>query len=77
MGTMNVKDRTIELGEDGYLSNVEDWDEEVAAHLAAAEGIEMTDRHWEVVNFLRDYYKQYQIAPMIKIVNASMMYGCL
>ena len=68
MGTMNVKGRTIDLGEDGYLSNVDDWDKDIAAHLAAAEGIEMTDRHWEVVNFLRDYYKRYQIAPMIKIL---------
>ena len=72
MGNMIVKGRTIALGEDGYLSNVDDWDEEIAAHLAAAEGIEMTDRHWEVVNFLREYYKRYQIAPMIKILVKKM-----
>jgi tRNA 2-thiouridine synthesizing protein E len=72
MGTIIVKGGTIDLGEDGYLSNVDDWNEEIAAHLAAAEGIEMTDRHWEVVNFLREYYKQYQIAPMIKILVKKM-----
>ena len=44
------------------------WNMDVAKYFAEVEGIEMTDQHWEVVNFLRDYYKQYQIAPMIKIL---------
>src|SRR5512136_636797 len=72
MRTITVNGRTITLGEDGYLSNVDDWDKEIAALLAAAEGIEMTDRHWEVVNFLREYYKLYQIAPMLKILVKKM-----
>lgn len=72
MGAMNVNGRTVDLGADGYLSDVDDWDEEVARILADAEGIEMTERHWEVVKFLREYYKMYQIAPMIKILVKKM-----
>jgi tRNA 2-thiouridine synthesizing protein E len=49
----------------------------VAEHIAKMEDIEMTEAHWEVVNFLRDYFKQYQIAPMIKILIKEMkkMFG--
>lgn len=51
---------------DGHLENLEDWSKEVADYLAKEENIEMTDVHWEVVNFLREYYEEYSIAPMIK-----------
>jgi TusE/DsrC/DsvC family sulfur relay protein len=68
MGNIVVNSRTIEVGADGYLSNEDDWSEDVARTLADAEGIAMTDQHWEIVHFLREYYKMYQIAPMIKIL---------
>jgi TusE/DsrC/DsvC family sulfur relay protein len=68
MGVITVNSRTIHVAEDGYLSDVDDWNEEIARHLAEIEGIVMTDQHWEVVNFLREYYRLYQIAPMIKIL---------
>lgn len=68
MGTISVKGKTIEVDEDGFLANLDDWNMDVANYFAEVEGIQMTDQHWEVVNFLRDYYKQYQIAPMIKIL---------
>jgi tRNA 2-thiouridine synthesizing protein E len=72
MGIIVVNGRTINLAEDGYLSDVNDWDKDVARILADEEGIEMTVRHWEVVFFLREYYKLYQIAPMIKILVKKM-----
>jgi tRNA 2-thiouridine synthesizing protein E len=72
MGSIIVNGRTIDLGKDGYLANVDEWDEEVAGILADEEGIEMTERHWEVVHFLREYYRLYQIAPMIKILVKKM-----
>lgn len=68
MATIDVKGKTIEVDEDGFLANLDDWNLDVANYFAQVEGIEMSDQHWEVVNFLRDYYKQYQIAPMIKIL---------
>ena len=68
MATIDVKGKTIEVDEDGFLANLDDWNMDVANYFAQVEGIDMTDQHWEVVNFLREYYKQYQIAPMIKIL---------
>ncbi len=68
MPTMEFQGKQIEVDDDGYLLNLEDWTPDLAGHLASQDGISLTDAHWEVINFLRDYYKQYQIAPMIKIL---------
>jgi tRNA 2-thiouridine synthesizing protein E len=68
MPTVDVKGKAIEVDEDGFLANLDQWNEDVANYFAEVEGIQMTQQHWEVVNFLREYYKQYQIAPMIKIL---------
>lgn len=67
MPSINVNGREIELDEDGFIVNPEEWDKDVAVALAAMEGItELTDDHWKVINYLRDYFKQFQIAPMIR-----------
>ncbi len=47
---------TIETDANGYLTNQEDWSKELAEHLASIEGIELTDRHWDVMNYLREEY---------------------
>jgi tRNA 2-thiouridine synthesizing protein E len=68
MPTLEFQGKQIELDEDGYLTNLDDWNADLAKHLAGQDGQELTDAHWEVINFLRNYYQQYQIAPMIKIL---------
>ena len=40
----------------GYLENLDDWSEDLAKAMAAAEDIELTDRHWDIINYLRDEY---------------------
>jgi len=69
--------KQYETDDDGYLINLDDWNEGVANFIAQQEGVEMTEAHWEVVNFLRDYYQEYKIAPMIKILIKEMkkMFG--
>jgi tRNA 2-thiouridine synthesizing protein E len=57
----------FEVDEDGFLQEPERWNKDVAAALAKTEGVEeLTDEHWQVVNFLREYYVEYQVAPMIR-----------
>ncbi|MEK6194167.1 MAG: TusE/DsrC/DsvC family sulfur relay protein [Deltaproteobacteria bacterium] len=58
----------IEHDEEGYLTDLSQWNEELAVILAKDENIEMNDEHWEVVNFLRNYYDEYQIAPAIRVL---------
>ena len=60
-------DRSLDVDEDGFIQRPEEWDEEVAKALANTEGVEeMTDQHWQLVNYLRDYYTEFGVAPMIR-----------
>ena len=44
--------REIEVDDGGYLTNPDDWDESVAKDLAASLNIELTDKHFEVINLI-------------------------
>lgn len=60
---------TIEIDEDGCLVRFEDWDEEVAAALAAKQGIrELTGDRLEMLRFIRDYYQTYDFFPIISSI---------
>jgi TusE/DsrC/DsvC family sulfur relay protein len=72
MGSIEVAGKQLEVDEDGYLVNLDDWNNEAAEVLAKGEGIPLTEAHWEVVNFLRDYYNEYKIAPMIRILTKEI-----
>ncbi len=49
--------KTIETDANGYLLNLEDWNEEIANFIAEQEGVtELTERHWDVINYLRSEY---------------------
>ena len=59
--------KQIEIDEDGFIQDPEVWDEGVAKSLAETEGVaDMTDDHWKVVKYLREYYLEYNMAPMIR-----------
>ncbi|MBL6958718.1 MAG: TusE/DsrC/DsvC family sulfur relay protein [Rhodospirillales bacterium] len=63
-----VNGKTIEHDEEGYITNINEWELDLARAIAVDEGIDMTDEHWEVVNFLREYYSEYQIAPAVRVL---------
>jgi len=63
-----VNGTTIEADEEGYITNLGEWTKDLAGVIATAEGIDMTEEHWAVVNFLRDYYEEYQIAPAVRVL---------
>lgn len=51
-----VNGKTIEADKNGYLVNIEEWNEEVAQVIAAAEGVTLNEKSWDLINFLRDEY---------------------
>ncbi|GMQ89496.1 MAG: TusE/DsrC/DsvC family sulfur relay protein [Gammaproteobacteria bacterium] len=51
---LEVDGKTIEVTENGYLVNQEDWTEAVGQAIADADKLEMTEKHWDIVNYLRD-----------------------
>lgn len=60
-------DVTIEIDEDGFIQEPDKWDEKVAQSLAETEGVhELTEKHWQLIRYLRDYYQKFGIAPMIR-----------
>ncbi|MHC4767949.1 MAG: TusE/DsrC/DsvC family sulfur relay protein [Planctomycetota bacterium] len=64
---MELGGKQIEIDEDGFIQDPDVWDESVAKSLAETEGVgDMTDNHWKVVNYLREYYLEYNMAPMIR-----------
>jgi len=72
MSSFELNGTTFETDEEGYLMNLADWTPEAAAHIAQVENVEMTPSHWEVVNFLRDYYNEYQIAPAVRVLTKAI-----
>ena len=69
---IEVNGATYETDEEGYLVNLADWSEDIGTALAVGESVEMTPGHWEVVNFLRDYYNEYQIAPAVRVLTKAI-----
>jgi len=63
---------TIETDEEGYITDISLWSRELAIQIAEEENIEMDDDHWEVVNFLRNYYEEYQIAPAVRVLTKAI-----
>jgi tRNA 2-thiouridine synthesizing protein E len=60
-------DIKIEVDEDGFMNEPTEWNEAIAKALATTEGVaDMTDEHWKLVNYLREYYLKFGIAPMIR-----------
>ncbi|HEX6320312.1 MAG TPA: TusE/DsrC/DsvC family sulfur relay protein [Burkholderiales bacterium] len=51
-----VNGKVLEATETGYLVSQEDWDTDVAQAIAAAEGLTLTQDHWDVIEYLRDAY---------------------
>lgn len=72
MGTINVGGKDYEVDEEGYLSNLNDWNPEIAEYMAKDEDAELTENHWEVINFLREYYDEYQIAPAVRVLTKAI-----
>jgi tRNA 2-thiouridine synthesizing protein E len=70
--TVLVAGKRIETDEDGYLAKLDDWNEQVAAIMARADGLELTPAHWEVIHFLREYYNEYQIAPAVRVLTKAV-----
>lgn len=67
MAIFEWNDVKIDVDEDGFMENPEQWDEKVALALASTEGVaELDENHWKMINYLRDYYAKFGIAPMIR-----------
>jgi tRNA 2-thiouridine synthesizing protein E len=60
---LEVDGRILETTDSGFLVDAAAWDDRVAAALAARIPIELTEAHWEIVRFIRDYYFRFHHLP--------------
>ena len=72
MATMTVDGKDYEVDEEGYLIDLSQWNKAVGEELAKSESVEMTEGHWEVIEFLREYYDEYQIAPAVRVLTKAI-----
>ena len=64
---MNVKPGQ-DCDSGGYLLDARNWDRSFALDSAQAEGLELSEDHWQVIEFLRDYYQRYQLSPPMRVL---------
>lgn len=69
---IEVNGKSLEVDEEGYLANLSEWEPAVAEVMAKDEGLELNDDHWEIINFLREYYEEYQIAPAVRVLTKAV-----
>lgn len=63
---LRVGDKEIELDQEGYIQDMDAWSEDFARALAAEEGLELTDEHWQVIHFIREHYAEHHVQPQVR-----------
>jgi tRNA 2-thiouridine synthesizing protein E len=60
---LEVEGSALAVDDEGYLVDPAQWNEQVAEELARRERIVLSEEHWAVIRFMREYYEQRHIAP--------------
>jgi len=69
---LEVSGRVLPTDEEGYLAHIDDWSPEVAEAMAARDRVTLTENHWQVIEFLREYYDEYAFAPAVRILTRAI-----
>lgn len=69
MATIELEEMVLEVDGDGFLTQPEIWNEEVARQIAKIDGItEMNEKHWAIIKIIRDNYEEKGMAPMVRTI---------
>lgn len=63
-----ISGQHIELNGQGFLANYEDWNRDLAMAIAHEDGLDLTECHWTAINFMREFYKTYEIPPSPRVI---------
>jgi len=69
---LKVNDQVLATTDQGFLVNAADWNEAVAEKLAEANRIELSPAHWEIIHFIRDYYRQFKHLPNARVFTKAI-----
>ena len=70
--SIQVNGKVLDTDEEGYIQILAEWSPEVAELMAQEDECDLGDNHWEVINFLRDYYDEYQVAPAVRVLTKAI-----
>ena len=72
MTTREIAGKTVEVNDEGFLTNPAEWTKEIASELAKEEGIEeLTDAHWTVIDFCRKSAEDSGSAPTLRTITSG------
>ena len=60
--------QTIDTDKEGYLSHLDQWSPDIAEQLARAEAIELSPAHWDVIELLREFYREFDLSPAMRVL---------
>lgn len=63
--------RSVRLDADGHLLEAKDWSRSLAAELARLDGLELTQAHWWVIDFVRAHHERYGNPPLMRVLMAE------
>lgn len=63
---LQVGDRIVDTDQEGYIQDMEAWSEDFAKALAAQEGLTLTDEHWEIIHYIREYFAEHQVQAQVR-----------
>lgn len=63
---LHVDGKDLVTDGDGFLEHFDEWNPAVANIIATAENIELSEAHWEIVNLLREFYRQFEQSPAMR-----------
>jgi len=66
------KQSDIETDKQGYLINYLDWSKDIGKLMAESDEFELTELHWEVIIFVREFYLTYKTSPAIRALTKAM-----
>ncbi|HTF95789.1 MAG TPA: TusE/DsrC/DsvC family sulfur relay protein [Cellvibrio sp.] len=61
-----INEKNIVTDIDGYLINLNDWNPDVAIHIASQENIQLSEAHWEIIYLLQAFYQEFEISPAMR-----------
>lgn len=63
---------SIAVNDEGFLCSLNDWNEKIAVAIAAANEIELTPEHWEIILFIRQYYQNFKHLPNARVFTKAV-----
>jgi dissimilatory sulfite reductase related protein len=71
MTTKTIAGTPVEVNQEGYFTNPDQWTKEIANEIASEENIHLTDEHFKVINFLRQSYKDGVALSLRRVGNSG------